>query len=120
MEMTVQAAVYDKDSSALELRNRQITAVHNISRELSKTLDLDTRLNHILSVSIDTVNASGGTIYIHRPNDDKLVFSKVFGEKAKELTGMAISAHLGVCGAVFQRGTPEITNDPHKTSALSQ
>src|SRR5947208_2719806 len=91
----------------LEVRNRQINAVHTISRELSKTLDLDERLNHILSVSIETVNATGGTIYLYRTADDKLVFRNVFGEKARELTGLAISAHVGVCGAVFQSGKPQ-------------
>src|SRR5438067_2385628 len=39
--MSSQAPFPEENNPILELRNRQITAVHNISRELSKTLDLD-------------------------------------------------------------------------------
>src|SRR5215467_11629366 len=83
-------------SDALEARNRQIAAVHTISRLLSSTLDLDERLRDILTVSMEAVDAVAGTIFLHRPADDKLVFQYVVGAKAGELTGRAINATEGV------------------------
>src|SRR5215470_16188333 len=97
-------------SDALEARNRQIAAVHTISRLLSSTLDLDERLRDILAVSMQAVDAVAGTIFLHRPSDDKLVFQYVVGSKAGELTGRAINATDGVAGAVFQTASPQITN----------
>src|SRR5690242_14513341 len=101
---------------ALEVLSRQIAAVHKISRELSNTLDLDERLRDILTVSMDAVDASAGTIYLHRAADDSLVFRHVVGPKARELTGRAISASEGVSGQVFRTGRPEITNHPRSTA----
>jgi signal transduction histidine kinase len=102
--------------SALELRDRQIGAVHKITRLLSSTLDLDDRLRDILTVSMQVVDSVAGTIFLHRPNDDKLVFQYVVGEKAAELTGRAIDASVGVSGAVFQTGEAQITNRPREDS----
>src|SRR6185436_16525023 len=104
------------DNDVLQVRNRQISAVHEISRELSATLDLDERLKQILAISMDAVDAVAGTIYLYRQADDKLVFRHVVGEKANELTGLAISAKEGVAGAVFQSGEALITNKPQETT----
>lgn len=101
---------------ALDLRTRQIAAVHQITGLLSSTLDLDERLRVILAVSLQVVDSVAGTIFLHRPSDDKLVFQYVIGEKAEELTGRAIPAYAGVAGAVFQTGHAEITNRPREDS----
>src|SRR5690349_10107483 len=97
-------------SEILEVRNRQIAAVHSISRQLSSTLDLDQRLKDILTVSMQAVKAAAGTIFLYRESDDKLVFRHVVGEKAGELTGVAISATHGLAGETFQSGEARITN----------
>lgn len=99
----------------LEARNRQIAAVHKISGLLSSTLDLDERLRDILAVSMQAVGAVAGTIFLHRPEDDKLVFQYVVGEKSKELTGLTMNATDGVAGAVFQSGEARITNRPRES-----
>jgi len=109
-------AEYTNPNDALEARNRQIAAVHTISRLLSSTLDLDERLRDILNVSMQAVDAEAGTLFLYRPADDKLVFQYVAGEKAGELTGKSIDSHAGVAGAVFQSGLPEITNRPREDS----
>ncbi len=102
----------DRLRETLEARNRQIAAVHGISRLLSSSLDLDDRLRDILTVSMQAVGAVAGTIFLHRPQDQTLVFRYVVGEKAKELTGHAISVSTGLAGAVFRSGTSQITNRP--------
>ncbi len=96
----------------LRARNRQIAAVHMISRLLSSSLDLEDRLRDILNVALDAVGAGAGTIYLHRDADDMLVFRYVVGEKAAELVGHAMHAANGLAGAVFRSGISQITNRP--------
>jgi signal transduction histidine kinase len=103
-------------NDALALRTRQISAVHRITGLLSSTLDLDERLRVILAVSLQVVDSVAGTIFLHRPSDDKLVFQYVIGEKADELTGRAIPSDAGVAGSVFRTGRAEITNRPREDS----
>jgi signal transduction histidine kinase len=104
----------------LAVRNRQIAAVHVISRLLSSSLDLEDRLRNILTVSLQAVGAVAGTIFLHRAEDESLVFRYVVGEKAKELTGEAIPATTGLAGAVFRSGRSQITNRPHEAAEHDQ
>src|SRR6185369_449236 len=57
-----------------------------------------------------------GTIYLHRDEDDMLVFRYVVGEKATELTGHAMHAATGLAGAVFRSGSSQITNRPDEAA----
>jgi signal transduction histidine kinase len=102
--------------ATLDARNRQIAAVHVISGLLSSSLDLDDRLRDILTVSLQAVGAVAGTIFLHRPADETLVFRYVVGEKAKELTGQAIAVTTGLAGAVFRSGQSLITNRPQEAA----
>jgi adenylate cyclase len=104
-------------SMELQVRSRQIAAVHAISRQLSSTLDLKERMAHILEVSMDAVDAEAGTLFVHRPRDRKLVFEVVIGEKANELTGVSIDDDFGMVGAVFHSCEGQITNRPLESSA---
>src|SRR5258705_6844982 len=103
---------HDLLRATLEARNRQIAAVHVISGLLSSSLDLEDRLRDILTVSLEAVGAVAGTIFLHRPTDETLVFRYVVGEKARELTGQSIPTTSGLAGAVFRSGTSQITNRP--------
>jgi signal transduction histidine kinase len=97
--------------------NRQIQAVHTISRLLSSTLDLDERLRGIPRVAADAVDATAGSIALYRAGDNKLVYQYSVGPKANEFTGFEMKATDGVAGAVFQSGEPLITNRPRETTA---
>lgn len=100
----------------LQARNRQIAAVHKISRLLSSTLDLDERLRDILTVSMQAVDAAAGTVFLYRAQDEMLVFQYVVGDKASELTGKAMRATDGIAGEVFQTGEAQITNRPREVA----
>lgn len=104
----------DQLRATLAARNRQIAAVHSISRLLSSSLDLDDRLRDILTVSLDAVGAVAGTIFLHRATDESLVFRYVVGAKARELTGQSIPTTSGLAGAVFRSGRSQITNRPQE------
>ncbi len=103
---------HERLRATLAARNRQIAAVHAISRMLSSSLDLEDRLRDILTVSLEAVGAVAGTIFLHRPTDESLVFRYVVGAKARELTGQSIPTTTGLAGAVFRSGTSQITNRP--------
>ena len=109
---TSHGADVDSLRAILAARNRQIAAVHAISRMLSSSLDLEDRLRDILTVSLEAVGAVAGTIFLHRPADERLVFRYVVGEKAAELTGQSIPTTSGLAGAVFRSGHSQITNRP--------
>src|SRR6266404_3473660 len=98
----------------LDARNRQIAAVHAVSGLLSSSLDLEDRLRGVLSVALEAVGAVAGTIYLHRPEDDALVFRYVVGEKGRELTGHTMHADAGLAGAVLRSGKSQITNHPEE------
>jgi signal transduction histidine kinase len=106
----------DEDSqqlrATLAARNRQIAAVHVISGLLSSSIDIEDRLRSILTVSLEAVGAVAGTIFLHAPENETLVFRYVVGAKAKELTGQAIPTTTGLAGAVFRSGRSQITNRP--------
>src|SRR6266481_9184288 len=98
----------------LDARNRQIAAVHAVSGLLSSSLDLEDRLRGVLNVALEAVGAVAGTIYLHRPEDDALVFRYVVGEKGRELTGHTMHADAGLAGAVLRSGKSQITNHPEE------
>ena len=87
---------------------------------LSSSLDLEDRLRDILTVSLQAVGAVAGTIFLHRAEDETLVFRYVVGEKAKELTGQAIATTTGLAGAVFRSGQSQITNHPREAAEHDQ
>lgn len=93
-----------------ELR-RELSAVYRISAALSSRVELDDVVQEALRVSLETVKAAAGTIYLHDPKSDRLVFKYVVGERAKELIGMAIGSDQGISGQVFHSGVPKLTED---------
>lgn len=101
----------------LEVRNRQIAAVHTITRRLFATPSLDERLRDILTVSTEAVGAAAGSIYLHRAADDTLVFQAVVGpQESAGLTGRVIDARTGIAGKVFQEARPAIDHHPRDSA----
>lgn len=92
---------------------RQIAAVHRITQGLFARLSLDDRIRDALSISMQAVDASAGSIYLHRPADDALVFQYVVGPPhSSRLIGQAMPAGEGIAGEVFRTGRTVLSNDP--------
>ena len=67
-----------------------------------------------LLVAIELLDAAGGTIYVHDPQQKVLVFKHVISsspEIVAKLQGMRMPDNQGVAGAVFQAGVRRITTD---------
>ena len=95
----------------LEMRERQIDAVHRISAALYSKNDLDALLRETLRVALETVEANAGSILLFDREKRKLVFRYVMGEKAAELVGVEIDPEDGRAkvAAAFRSGK----NDSH-------
>lgn len=102
----------------LEVRERQIEAVHQVTQRLFSTLALDDRLRDALSVSMRAVDATAGSIYLYRPGDDTLVFQYVVGPPNSDaLIGKALPAHQGIAGEVFNSRQTVLDNSPRASAA---
>lgn len=95
----------------LQQRTRELEAVFRITRALHTQTNLDTMLMETLQTTLDVVNASAGSILLHDPERDELVFRSVIGEKADVLLGMRIRADKGIAGEVFRTGISKLSQD---------
>lgn len=94
----------------LEVRDRQIAAVHTISGALFSVGDLDTLLRETLRVSLDAVEADAGSILLYDPDKRRLVFRYVVG--ATNLIGMEIDPEEdenGRAATAFRTGVSSVT-----------
>jgi signal transduction histidine kinase len=105
------------DSAAQDLqpllaqRDRQIAAVHKISSALSARTSLDELLQETLRVSMECVDAQAGSIILHDPKEDKLIFRYVVGGGAEQLIGLKLDPDHGLCGRAFRTGETIISED---------
>jgi signal transduction histidine kinase len=101
----------------LEIRERQINAMHQISAALFSKTSLDDLLRETLTVSLQTVEADAGSILLYDSEKNVLVFRYVIGG-ATELVGREFDPHADVAGnasRVFRTGQALITPDTSTT-----
>jgi signal transduction histidine kinase len=113
----IMSEVPDGQASAeerLRRRERELRAIRRITAAMHARTSLDELERQALDVSIETVDASGGTIYLHDPKKEVLVFRYVVGatpEITKKLQGMEMPDTQGIAGEVFHSGVGRITLD---------
>jgi signal transduction histidine kinase len=95
----------------ISLRDRQLEAVSRLAAKLSSVTKLDATVEEALHTSLNVVEAGAGSILLHDPNKDKLVFRHVEGAKAADLMGMELNTDQGIAGAVFQSGETRVSED---------
>lgn len=97
--------------SDLEHRERQIEALRHICEALFDHLTVDEILREILRVAIDVLQADVGSLQLHDPQTDSLVFRYVHDPAAADaLVGHATPASQGISGSVFKSGVSELTH----------
>lgn len=104
------------DSESLERRlhrrERELNAIRRITVALHATTNLDQIVRSALDTSIETVDAMGGTIYLHDPDKQVLIFKYVVGatpEITRKLQGMEMPDTSGIAGEVFHSAEGRIT-----------
>ncbi|MBI3911341.1 MAG: GAF domain-containing sensor histidine kinase [Armatimonadetes bacterium] len=98
----------------LERRERHLLAIARLTAALYTRTNLDDLQRQALHTAIDTVGASAGSIILHDPATNKLVFKYVVSpskEITQRLTGYAMDVDQGICGSVFRAGQGRITGD---------
>src|SRR5436309_12443415 len=95
----------------LQRRERELAAIRRITAALHARTKPDELVRQTLDAAVETVDAADGTIYIHEPARNKLVFQYVIGAMAGELTGLEMDAGKGIVGQVFASGEGQITAD---------
>src|SRR5690242_11882167 len=91
----------------LRRRERELNAIRRITAALHAKTNLDELERQTLNVAIEVVNGEGGTIYLHDPNEQVLIFRYVVAatpEITRQLQGMKMPDSKGIAGAVFQSG----------------
>jgi putative methionine-R-sulfoxide reductase with GAF domain len=93
----------------LAQRERELEAVSRITTALQARTSLDELVRQTLITAVDTLHAAAGSVLLHDPHTDELVFRYVIGEKADVLTGSRMPGGQGVAGRVFQSGESRVT-----------
>ncbi|MDQ2730956.1 MAG: GAF domain-containing sensor histidine kinase [Armatimonadota bacterium] len=85
--------------------------LHRIATRLFARPRLDEILPEALLAAMESVGAQAGSLFLHDPKDDTLVFRHVVGGAGESLVGLRIPANQGLAGHVFQTGQPCVTGD---------
>ncbi|MBN1812552.1 MAG: GAF domain-containing protein [Anaerolineae bacterium] len=107
---------YEAEGQAQELENRQIAAMqkrlreltflHETSRILAATLDLDGVLRSLMAQVRDYFQVDATSVALLDEEAGELVFRVAVGEAAEKVTGLRLSSDLGVVGWVARSGEP--------------
>lgn len=95
-----------------------LQAIHVSARKLASSDRFDAVLMDVLAICVEAVGAASGTIYIHDPATNRLVFRHVLPEDvAEKMPFPDIPDDFGVAGRVFQTRKTEISHfeAPEKT-----
>jgi len=93
----------------LDHRERQIRAMRQTSEALLSHSTVDAMVGETLHIAIDVLNADAGSLLLHNPVTDTLVFRQIVGLAAETLTGFSMPANQGIAGRVFQSGNPDMS-----------
>jgi signal transduction histidine kinase len=96
---------------AMAAMERQIDAVRRIAVSLSTVTEVEDLVREALNTSLALAQSEAGSILLHDPAKQKLVFEYVVGEKADELTGTELEPDQGLAGMVFRSGQTFVSED---------
>jgi signal transduction histidine kinase len=101
----------------LQRRERELAAIRRITAALHARTNTDDMVRQTLNAAIETVDAVDGSILLHEPKTNKLVFKYVLGEASDQLTGFEMDAGQGIVGQVFAAGVGRITLNTSQEAA---
>ncbi|MEI7577324.1 MAG: ATP-binding protein [Armatimonadota bacterium] len=99
----------------MDVNGRLIRAVQSATHKLSSHGEFDTLLRDVLKICVEAVGAQGGTIYLHDPATNRLVFQHVLPAEVEPLLPMKdIADDFGMAGAAFQSQKTLLKEIPEK------
>ena len=106
-----ETVIQDRETAHLKQRVAALEAVQQMATTLTSDLRLDRLLALILSDAVDVMKATAGSLLLHDPTTNELVFEVVHGGGGKALLGQRIRADQGLAGWVFTEGKATIVQD---------
>jgi signal transduction histidine kinase len=96
-----------------KMRERQLTVLNDISRQLVATeSDVERLLEIIMNSAVEILNAEAGSLLLDTEDDTRdLEFRVVIGGAGEDLLGTRISRGKGIVGEVVETGEPIIVNN---------
>lgn len=102
-------------SSAVEkggsFRELELDILRKVGRILASELEIDKVLSIIIDSCRELISAEAWSILLINPKEDKLVFSRILGQKTSELTNVTLKIGQGIAGKVYETGKARIVND---------
>lgn len=96
---------------ALRQRERELEAVITVTRALQAQVRLEELMEQAVRAAMSTVEADAGSLILHDPEREKLVFRHVEGPTRDKVMGLEIADTQGIAGEVFHSGEARISHD---------
>lgn len=93
---------------ALRRRNRELTTLYEIDRDISATLELPVVLERIATHARDLLGADESEIYLLEPDGQTLRAIVALGRYAEKIKATSLRLGEGIVGSVAQSGIAEI------------
>ncbi len=105
---------------ATQRNARESSALSDVGRDLSSTLDLATVMDRIAAHAKDLLVAENSAIFLPEPGGNDFRAIVALGEIADELKATVIEPGQGIIGSLLQSGKPEFINDTAADSRAVQ
>ncbi len=88
----------------------KLTALLEVSRKVSDTLELDKLLGRMISITTEAINTDRGTLFLNDKNTDELFSRVAQGNLVNEIR---FPNHMGIAGSIFKSGEAAVINDAY-------
>jgi signal transduction histidine kinase len=123
-EIGTPLALDNRDEAALRkaLRHRelQIEAMSRLTTAMFTHRSVDALIRETLNIAVETVGANAGSLQMHEPLNDQLVFRYAVGQGSERLVGFALPASMGIAGRVFRSNQASILSDVQNRADLNR
>lgn len=94
----------------LKSQIRELTFLHETSRSLTATLDLDDVLKSLIGQVRDYFQADAVSVALLEEETNELIFRVAVGEAADDVIGLSLTPGQGIAGWVVQTGEPTLVS----------
>ena len=108
------ARLFDETQRLLketERREREASALSDVGRDLSSSLDLSAVMDRIAHHAKDFLQAANSAIFLPDAGAGTHRATVVIGEAAEAIRATVIESGVGIIGSLLQSGEPELIND---------
>ena len=115
-DQTAGAIVKSRLLEETQQRERQLSILNEITRQLTSTLEIDPLLQNILENAVGILNCEAGSLFLVDEQTGEMIFKATVGPVASNLIGQRLPSGTGIVGRAVQLRAPVIENE-HQHSA---